>query len=106
MAGVLAFLFGLAKAVGVVDVEQQVRSAIQGDRFTEDTDDDVSDGEPQISPTDEETMSGREEPAELRDSDREESDELEDIRVGHDVDALHPVLTGPAVQILPLGLCV
>lgn len=95
-AGVLTFLFGMAKSIGVVDLEQQVREALgEGHPTSLDdggraSDSQASDASPSVGV----------EPGE------EASESLDDVRVGNDVDALHPVLNGPAVQILPLGLCV
>ena len=95
MAGVFAFLIGMAKAIGVVDVEQQVRDAIGAEPSTEQgADEGGPDTEEGDGPVETDT-----------DPDQDESDDLDDVLVGHDIEALHPVLTGPAVQVLPLGLC-
>lgn len=71
-----AFLVGLAKQIGVADLEQSVQEALGNE----------------TTPTDET-------------SDEDEMT-LDDIMLGEDIAALHPSLAGPAVQILPLALCV
>jgi hypothetical protein len=94
-AGVFTFLVGMAKAVGVVDLEQQVNAVLR-------------DHEPPGSPSEEESVDpSRPAPLPRGEADGEpDPPGDEDIFVGNDIAALHPALTGPAVQILPLALCV
>ena len=93
MAGVLAFLIGMAKAIGVIDVEQQVRDAIGSDLPTER---DTDNAGPETGDRDL-SAEGASDP------EADESDDLDDIRVGHDIDALSPILSGrsdPAARTL------
>ena len=98
-ATVLTFLFGIAGSIGVIDIEQQLREVLgAGD-------------EP--SPADEggSMVDAPSDPSAGADAVADEAaseDELDDdVRVGHDaINALQAVLNGPALQILPLGLCV
>ena len=95
--GVFALLVGMAKAVGPVDIEQQVADALGHPSAAEST----GEGD--------ESKSEGDDRAPGRDSGLEETDEAsddDDIRVGDDIVALHPALFGPAVQVLPLALCV
>jgi hypothetical protein len=92
--GVFTFLIGMAKAIGVVDVEEQVTEAIRGDQAPKVEAPAAASGDQ--APSD--TESGESEVGETGLDD--------DVLVGNDVAALNPVLMGPAIQILPLALCV
>ena len=87
--GVFALLVTMAKAIGPVDIEQQVADALGRPTVTE-SPDEQDGGAAGAAST--------EEPAPVPDDD--------DIRVGDDIAALHPALLGRAVQVLPLALCV
>lgn len=90
--GVFTLLVTMAKAIGPVDLEQQVAEALgRPAAASVGADNDGVD-----DPTNAE--SGSEEGREQPDDD--------DIRVGDDIVALHPALLGRAVQVLPLALCV
>ncbi len=94
--GVFSFLIGMAKAVGVVDVDAQINEALRHD-------------EPAVrpaatAPTPAETAVDGTETAAADRAGNEEDDD--DVRIGNDIAALNPALSGPAVQILPLALCV
>jgi hypothetical protein len=115
-ATVLTFLFSLAGSIGVVDIEKQVREAL-GHGEQPDSDDDRDDASadapihPPSSDRTERDQEGCDDPEVLEGphavDDPETSDDLDDILVGNDAfDALQAVLNGPALQILPLGLCV
>jgi hypothetical protein len=98
--GVFTFLIAMAKAIGVVDLEKEVKHAL-GQTDASMTDKDVA-----------ESVAGEEAPTVVQpqENDQEHGDSLEeanldDVMVGNDIAALHPALSGPAVQILPLAVC-
>jgi hypothetical protein len=98
--GVFTFLIGMAKAIGVVDVDQEVRSALG----TADAPSDelVAEQSPAAGKSETAVATETGEPSDTPDT----APTDDDIRVGEDIAALNPVLSGPAIQILPLALCV
>lgn len=79
-ATIFQMLVGIAHGIGDVDLDAEIRQNVLGE-------------EAPVS----ELLS--------TDQDDEESNWLDDIRVPNDVGALHPVISGPAFQVLPLALC-
>jgi hypothetical protein len=89
--GVFSLLVTMAKAVGPLDLEQQVAEALGRPEAAESTDEEDDDDPP-----------GREPGSHTTD----EASDDDAIRVGDGILALHPALIGRAVQVLPLALCV
>ncbi|HEU4973719.1 MAG TPA: hypothetical protein VFT50_01415 [Baekduia sp.] len=96
MVGVLGFLFSMAKAVGSVDIQSQLAEILTGGS---DSSNEADERVTKAAGHGDASSDGR------TDVDEDRASE-EDLRVGNDVDALNPILNGPAVQILPLALCV
>lgn len=115
VVGVFAFLFGMAKAIGVVDFEKGINAVLGQSGIGSDGDESAK-AEQEADGPEQDRPSGTGAATEARgpdaDADTAESgaaeagDSDDDFRVGDDIVALNPVLEGPAVQVLPLALCI
>lgn len=95
--GVLGFLIALAKSIGTVEV-QEVVDGLVGQSSPES---EAHEGPPTEDAGDAPTSGD-----EVADASATAASDEDDVRVGNDVAALHPALTGPAAQVLPLALCI
>src|SRR5262249_4183348 len=113
VVGVFAFLFGMAKAIGVVDFEKEINAVLGQSGIGSDGDESANTGQDADGPEHDRSSGtgagtdpqGPDADAEIDESGAAEAgDSDDDVRVGDDIVALNPVLEGPAVQVLPLAL--